>query len=39
VANAPRVKVFGRRYGGQCIAWSPWVLNCGSTQRCIANCR
>lgn len=39
VANAPRFKVFGRKYGGQCIAWAPYVLKCGSTQRCIANCR
>jgi hypothetical protein len=39
IKNAPRVKVMGRRIGGQCIAWAPYTLVCGSTQRCIKNCR
>jgi hypothetical protein len=24
---------------GQCYAWAPYTLQCGQTQRCIANCR
>ncbi len=39
IKNAPRVKVFGRRIGGHCIMWAPYTLVCGSTQRCIKNCR
>jgi hypothetical protein len=35
----PKRRVFGRTFGGQCITWAPYTLHCGSTQRCIANCR
>jgi hypothetical protein len=35
----PRRRIFGRSIGGQCITWAPYELHCGSTQRCIANCR
>jgi hypothetical protein len=34
----PKRRIFGRTVGGQCITWAPYTLNCGSTQRCIANC-
>ncbi len=39
IARLPRRRVFGRTIGGQCYAWRPYTLICGSTQRCIANCR
>jgi hypothetical protein len=37
-ARTPRRRVFGRSFGGQCYAWAPYTLVCGSTQRCVANC-
>ena len=37
--RAPRFKLFGRQRGGQCILYDPYKLHCGSTVRCVANCR
>ena len=37
--RAPRFKLFGRQRGGQCLLYDPYQLHCGSTVRCVANCR
>ena len=39
IARTKKVRIFGRSVGGICYAWAPYTLNCGSTKRCIANCR
>ena len=38
-ARTKKVRIFGRTIGGICYMWAPYTLHCGSTQRCIANCR